>query len=404
MPSSDNQYSAAEQALGYIYQIRYALFQTLRLPETTMCFIEKDDDIDFTDPEEGKLLASLKHKAPGEVLTNLSPDFWKSVYIWANYLNRQDISTESTFFYLFTTGRVSQGSLLESFLPTTQKKDNLTDNVLEALSTSKSKTINKTYQLLSKFSHNTLTDFFRRILIFDCQERIQNIPSLIISKLFRPIRLQFRRPVYERLEGWWLNECINILAGQRNTPLRGLEVSERLGFITEQFQEDSLPIDFEFAEPENDVSPATDNRYFVMQLRAIGLKSDRIRRAILDYYRAFQQRNLWMREMADLSGELETYDDRLVDEWDRLREVVFEDLSDSTPEDLLQKTGRELLNRLSTSGLPNLRIRPRVTATFVTTGSYHILANETLPRVHWHPKFRERMAEILMGGEHEDME
>ena len=76
MPNSNNnKFSAAEQALGYIYQLRYALLQTLRLPEETVCLIENDDDIDFTDPEEGRILASLKHKAPGDALTDLSPDF-----------------------------------------------------------------------------------------------------------------------------------------------------------------------------------------------------------------------------------------------------------------------------------------------------------------------------------------
>jgi hypothetical protein len=51
----------------------------IRLPEDTACFIERDDDIDFTDPEEGQILASLKHKAPGDRLTDLNPDFWKSL-------------------------------------------------------------------------------------------------------------------------------------------------------------------------------------------------------------------------------------------------------------------------------------------------------------------------------------
>ena len=80
-----NPFSAAEQALGYLYQPRYALFQLLKLPETTVCLIEKDDDIDFTDPKEGRILASLKHKAPGDTLNDLSPDFWKSVRIWVEY-------------------------------------------------------------------------------------------------------------------------------------------------------------------------------------------------------------------------------------------------------------------------------------------------------------------------------
>lgn len=397
MPASDNPFSAGEQALGYLYQLRYALLQTLRLPEKTVCFIEKDDDIDFSDPEEGRILASLKHKAPGDALTDLSPDFWKSVRIWLDYYLKNDISTDPVSFFLFTTGKVVVGSFLEVFLPNKEKDDALPNRVRKVLAGSDSKLIKKTKDLLAKLPEDKWADFFRRISIFDSQERIQALPRLIMNERFRPIREQFRVPVYERLEGWWNNACIDLLTNKRVEPMRGLEVSEKLAAIAEEFREDNLPIDFHDAEPKEGVSPETDDRYFVRQLRAIGLKSERIRRAILDYYRAFQQRNSWLREMADLSGELETYDDRLVDEWARLREIVFEELKDDAPEELLQKTGRELLNRLTTSDHSNLRIRPQVSATFVTMGSYHMLANDEEPRVHWHPRFEKRVEKILRG-------
>ena len=397
MSTSENQFSAGEQALGYLYQFRYALLQTLRLPEKTVCFIEKDDDIDFSDPEEGRILASLKHKAPDDALTDLSPDFWKSVRIWLDYYLKNDISTDPVSFFLFTTGQVGVGSLLEVFLPGGEKTEELPNRVRQILAGSDSKLIKKTTDLLAKLPEDKWVDFFRRISIFDSQERIQEIPKLIMNERFRPIREQFRGPVYERLEGWWNNACIELLTNKRVEPMRGFEVSEKLAAIAEEFRDDSLPIDFEHAEPENGVSPETDDRHFVRQLRAIGLKSERIRRAILDYYRAFQQRNSWLREIADLSGELETYDDRLVDEWARLREIVFEELKDDSPEDLLQTTGRELINRLTTSDHSNLRIRPQVSATFVTMGSYHMLANDEAPRVHWHPRFEERIEEILRG-------
>jgi hypothetical protein len=397
MVSSNNQFSASDQALGYLYQLRYALFQILQLPEETVCFIEKDDDIDFSDPEEGRILASLKHKAPGDTLTDLSPDFWKSVRIWLDYYIKNKISTASVSFFLFTTGRVAVNSFLEAFLPNAQKDVEIVDTVCRVLERSESKTIKKTKDLLEQLSLDKRPDFFRRIVIFDSQERIQDIPALIIKERFRPIRPQFRLPVYERLEGWWNNECINLLTCQRVEPLNGFEVSEKIGVIAEQFRDDNLPIDFEYADPKGGIYPETDDRYFVKQLRAIGLKSDRIRRAILDYYRAFQQRNSWLREIADLTGEIETYDNRLVDEWARLREIVFDELEENSPEELLQRTGRNLLNRLSTSDHSNLRIRPKVAATFVTMGSYHILANDETPRVHWHPKFEERVAEILHG-------
>lgn len=397
MHPSNNQFSAGEQALGYLYQFRYALFQTLRLPEKTVCFIERDDDIDFSDPDEGRILASLKHKAPGDALTDLSPDFWKSVRIWLDYYLKNDISTDPVSFFLVTTGKVVVGSLLEVFLPGKEKDDALLDRVRNVLTGSDSKLIKKTTDLLAKLVVDKWMDFFRRITIFDSQERIQEIPKLIMNERFRAIREQFRVPVYERLEGWWINACIDLLSNRRVEPMRGLEVSEKLAAIAQEFRDDSLPIDFADAEPKDGVSPETDDRYFVRQLRAIGLKSDRIRRGILDYYRAFQQRASWLREIADLSGELETYDDRLVDEWARLREIVFEELKDDSPEELLQATGRKLINRLTTSDHSNLRIRPQVSATFVTMGSYHLLANDGEPRVHWHPRFEERIEEILRG-------
>ena len=314
-----------------------------------------------------------------------------------DYYLKNDISTDPVSFFLFTTGQVVVGSLLEVFLPNGEKNDALPNRVRKVLAGSDSKLIKKTTDLLAKLPEDKWADFFRRITIFDSQERIQDIPKLIMNERFRPIREQFRVPVYERLEGWWNNACIDLLTGKRVEPMRGFEVSEKLSAIAEQFREDNLPIDFHDAEPKDGVSPESDDRHFVRQLRAIGLKSDRIRRAILDYYRAFQQRNSWLREIADLSGELETYDDRLVDEWARLREIVFEELIDDAPEELLQKTGRELLNRLTTSDHSHLRIRPQVSATFVTMGSYHMLANDEEPRVHWHPRFEDRVEEILRG-------
>ncbi len=397
MPSLDNQFSAVEPALGYLYQLRYALLQTLRLSEETACFVEKDDDIDFTDPDEGRILASLKHKAPGDTLTDLSPDFWKSVRIWLDYYIQNHTSTTALSFFLFTTGRVAAGSFLEAFLPNAERPTDLLTRVSEVLGASKSKTIGKTKDLLEQLPQDKWLAFFRRITIFDSQERIQDIPTLIINERFRSIRFQFRVPVYERLEGWWNNACIDLLTGKRSEPMHGWEVSEKLASITEWFRDDNLPIDFEHAEPEEGVNPDSDERYFVKQLRAIGLRSERLRRAILDYYRAFHQRGLWLREQVTPSGELEQYDDRLVDEWARLREIVFEELDDCSPEELLQETGRKLLNQLSTIGNPNLRIRTGVTATFVTMGSYHMLANDEAPRVHWHPRFEERIEEILHG-------
>jgi hypothetical protein len=115
--ATTDKFSAGEQGLGYIYQARLALLHLLQLPEDTAVFLEKDDDLDFVDGDGGKSLASLKHKAVGDRLTDLSTDFWKSVNIWLARYKRDGLAASNLRFFLFTTGAVSTNSFLTRLLP-----------------------------------------------------------------------------------------------------------------------------------------------------------------------------------------------------------------------------------------------------------------------------------------------
>lgn len=45
MTDAKDNFSAGEQAFGYLYQVRFAHFQMVSLPENAACFNERDDDI-----------------------------------------------------------------------------------------------------------------------------------------------------------------------------------------------------------------------------------------------------------------------------------------------------------------------------------------------------------------------
>lgn len=395
MVKPKDKFSAAEQALGYLYQVRFALLQMMQLPEQAACFIEKDDDVDFSDTDEGRLLASLKHKAPGDRLNDLSPDFWKSVRIWLVRQRDSRHEGDACTFFLFTTGKVADGSFLESFLPNVATSPNLADRADAVLATTQSKTILAVKNLFDQLDIKEKQVFLSHITIFDQQTRIEDIPAAVMDRM-RTVRPDFRPHVYERLEGWWVNVAIELMTGKRAEPAHGREVSEMLASFADQFKTDNLPIDFCGKEPPEGVHPEEDDRIFVRQLRALDLKTDRIRRAILDYYRAFEQRASWAREQVTVGGEVEQYDDRLVDEWDRYRTIVCEDLNNESQEQTLVRAGKRLIEWVETSNSNRLRIRPAVTEAYVTIGSYHMLANERpTPRVYWHPRFVERLKEIL---------
>ncbi len=397
-----DQFSAGEQGLGYIYQARLALLQLLQLPEDTAIFLEKDDDLDFIDGNSGKSLASLKHKKVGDRLTDLSTDFWKSVNIWLMRYERDGRATSNLRFFLFTTSTVSSGSFLARLLPdqpvATEDVTTLTELADAALARSTSKLIAPIATAFNELSDPEKQDFLERILILDGSPRIGDIPALIRGKHMRSIRREHREFVFERLEGWWTDAVIKQLTGDRQEGIFGYEVSDKLSNFAEEYKADNLPITFRGKVPSDEIDTDADPRLFVTQLREIGISSNRIRSAILDYYRAFEQRSAWARENLLVLGEVEEYEDRLVDEWGRYRDVAFEKLTDDSAEEALREAGATLYNwaEFETGKIESLRIRARVTEPYVLRGSFHILADATpAPKVYWHPRFIDRLGELL---------
>lgn len=399
---SADQYSAGEQGLGYIYQPRFALLRLLQLPESTSVLIEKDDDLDFLDKDGVKTLASLKHKAVGDRLTDLSTDFWKSVRIWLARYNRDGRSEANLRFFLFTTGAVSKTSFLRNFLPDPSPENDETASLSQLandlLSKTESKLIRAIAQEFHELNDEEKDDFLSRIVIFDGEPRIVDVPFIIKDQHMRSIRREFREAVFERLEGWWNDTVVNLLSGKRTEAIYGYEVSDKFSAFAEEYKSDNLPITFRGKTPAGEIDADNDPRLFVVQLREIGVASNRIRNAILDYYRAFEQRSAWARENLLVSGEMEEYEDRLADEWSRYRDVVFEGLDEDSAETVLLDAGKELYKwaDMASGNISTLRIRERVTEPYVLRGGFHILANtRPLPRVYWHPRFLSRIGKLL---------
>lgn len=399
--TNDNRSSAAEQGLGYIYQPRFALLRLLQLPESTSLLIEKDDDLDFLDKDGVKSLASLKHKAVGDRLTDLSIDFWKSFGIWLDRYNRDGRSQANLRFFLFTTGTVSADSFLRHFLVKLSSEVNpvsLSELVRDTLAKSNSNPINAIAEEFHKLNNQEKDDFLLRIAIFDSGPRIIDVPSIIKDQHMRTIRRESRNAVFERLEGWWNDSVVDLLSGKRTAAIYGYEISDKLSEIAEEYRSDNLPIEFWGKVPEGEIDVETDPRPFVVQLRVIDIASNRIRKAILDYYRAFEQRSAWARENLLVSGEMEEYEDRLVDEWSRYKDVVFEGLDEESADAVLLEAGRELYKwaEFASVNVRSLRIRERVAEPYVVRGGFHILANTLpMPRVHWHPRFLSRIGALL---------
>jgi hypothetical protein len=134
---------------------------------------------------------------------------------------------------------------------------------------------------------------------------------------------------------------------------------------------------------------------FVRQLRDIGLSTERIESAIIDYYRAFEQRSSWAREDVLMSGEVEEYEGALVEEWSRYKAFIMESVAAGAADEGLAQAGREIY-KWAEFNTGHIRIRKHVDEPYVVRGGFHILANEhPKPRVYWHPRFLERLGDVL---------
>jgi hypothetical protein len=394
VPPQDK-FAAGAQGLGYIYQGRYALLKILQLPETSALFLEKDDDVEIVEEERKRTLASLKHKAKGDRISDLSTDFWKSVRIWLTRYEQGGRRASTIQFGMFTTSAVAADSFLSKLLPTAVRDESLLADVNEALARTESDLIRRVGEQYHKLSEDEQSDFLSRVTIIDNSPRIDDIPGIIIGQFMRTVRREARAPLFERLEGWWTDVVIGLLTGERVEPIRGSEVSDKLSALADEYKSDNLPITFRGKRPTEGIDPDGDPRLFITQLRQIALGPGRIQGAILDYYRAFEERSAWVREDLLFAGELEQYEERLIDEWTRYKEIVFEALSPQSDEQALVAAGQTLY-RWAEMETAHLKIRERVTEPYVIRGGFHILANEAPePRIYWHPRFLERLHSLL---------
>lgn len=221
----------------------------------------------------------------------------------------------------------------------------------------------------------------------DGQPGISDIEDAISKNFLFTILDQHKTPLMERFLGWWLKEIVTLLKDTTKS-INNKFVTQKLQDLAYQFHNESLPIDFISEEP--DWKNNWESKVFVKQVRLITERDGRIKNAIRDYYRAFEQRSRWAREELLVDDELEKYEQKLVEEWHRFKERTLDEMNPKSDDDE-RVVGNKIFNWVE--GTANFPIRKKVTEEYITRGSYHILADNL--KVGWHPKFVERLKELL---------
>ncbi|MBN9687370.1 MULTISPECIES: ABC-three component system protein [unclassified Corallococcus] len=396
---ASNTFSAADSALGYLYQVRVALLWSLSRIKKDVEFVvslETLDDVTFDSkggrPEE--LLQTKHHRTREASLSDMSGDLWKSLRVWFEGHAKGQIPT-GTSLYLLTTASAPSGSAA-SFLRREGRDVVRAQGLLESVpSSSVSQANAPAYSAFLAVSSASRRAILERVVVLDRAPSVLTIDDDLKAEVFWTTEPKHHDAFLQRLEGWWLRRVIKQLsASPQPAGILSAEIEAEMSELREQFKQDNLPIDddlLEFALDDATYDAHADYQ-FVHQLKLITVSKNRVGAAIRDFYRAYRQRSRWLREELLLVGDLSRYERKLVEEWELAFEAAKDETEATAAEAAKCKAAKSVLKWAEQATIP---IRPGVTEPFVVRGSFHMLADENPPRVGWHPDFHDRLAELL---------
>lgn len=399
MSSATNQFSAADSALGYLYQAKLGLLWALkRLKESSdfVVSLETIDDVTFeTQGRPDELLQTKHHLTRPAALTDASPDLWKSLRVWFEGAATKTIPPQ-THLYLITTSATGVGSAAAKLCQNNRDVALALTTLNTIAQTSGSQENAPAYAAYLAASVSERQNILERVVILDRTQTIGNLNDELKVELFWATERRHQDAFLQYLEGWWLRRVVTQLTriniGDR---ILGAELESQMSDLREQFKQDSLPIadDLLNFRIDDAAIAAHADSVFVRQLDLAKAGKHRIAAAVRDYYRAFEQRSRWLRHDLLMVGDLDTYEQRLIEEWELVFEAVRDELGVSATDQAKEIAAREVLVWAEQTCIP---IRPAVTEPFITRGSLHILSDDL--RVGWHTEFRDRL-EHLLGSE-----
>lgn len=386
-------FDASSSALGYIYQVRYALLlalqkiDTVEDPDDCLVSIEKIDDISFHSEGTPDQLLQSKHHATRGNLTDRSSDIWKTVRVWSEHLATKP-KTEDVTFTLITTETVADGSLAYWLSPESSRRN--VDSALarmQEICEEVSNVANKpSYDAFKALSCAQQQKLVRSSYVIGSASTIIDLTQDLKKKLRTTVETKHIESFLTRLEGVWFGKAIQLLASIDFAAISLGELVSIIDDLRSQFLPGNLPADFDEALPAV-MDIEGDSRIFIEQLRLIDAPNSVIELAIINYYRAYEQRSRWLRENLVKPGEVGKYLTRLKDEWNHHRSLQEMNIAGHDKINPVQ-LGRNIYSSCQNEGARP--IRRDFDAKYVARGTYHSLADSQ--GIGWHADFEEQLS------------
>lgn len=383
----DSIFAANEPNLGYLYQVRYGLFLIVsESNQDATILIEKIDDISIDTPNLLNIYQTKLHINSVANLTNASTDLWKTIRVWSDGIKRGLYKPENCLFNLITTAEASANTIPFKLKHSTRDDRNveeLQSLLNEVIALSKNETNKAGYNAFNALSSEQQKSLIRKISVIDSSVNFDEAKNGILKLLEFSTPRDKVNALYERLEGWFVNEVIQQLLNKR-LEISKKEVVDKILDIADTLKADNLPAEFT-TSIAGDESQLSQYRHmiFVKQLEEISVTSLSINHAISDYHRAFSQKSKWMRDGRINPTDESHYDSKLVDDWER-KFAILDDFT-GQDEEIKKNAGKGFYESHYVKSQPNIYIKERFKEQYMVLGSCQILSDKK--KIGWHPDF-----------------
>ncbi|MFJ1709577.1 ABC-three component system protein [Kitasatospora sp. NPDC088346] len=383
-------HEASSSALGYLFQAQLALLELLRGAEERpdgAISLELHDDVAWEADGRPVDLLQVKHHIRGvRTLGDKDDDVWRTVQSWMDTHDPGD--ADGPWLTLMTTQQARPGSAMAALRLEGRDPVAALDLLTAAAKESEAKGTKGARERFLELPVPERAVFVRRMRVVDSSPTIDDVDGAVRTRLRAGLPQGHEDPFMRQLWAWWHEQTVEMLQ-KRRTSVSVDRLMASVSRIRDDYTAGRLPTlvdrgDFP-AEAEEELADAC----FVHQLQWVGA-ARQLNKAMVDYYRAYQQTVEWLED--DLVGidELAQFEGNLSDEWGREFDWMLDDLGEDATDAERERAGRELLRK--TLDQTRYQIRERYDEAFFARGKHHELADRG--RIGWHPDFEERVTAL----------